>query len=65
MSDTSTKDTPYTLLSYTSNDCNELLEERKVAHILSDNSNSIPVIRLANVDSNHFQSLVLHNSELV
>ena len=31
--------------------------------MLSDNSNSIPVIRLANVDSNHFQSLVLRNSE--
>ena len=63
VSDTSTKQTPFSLISCTSNDSNQLLEGRQLAHMLSDNSNSIPVIRLANVDSNHFQSLVLRNSE--
>ena len=61
--DTSTKETPYTLISCTSNDSNQSLAGRQVAHMLSDKSNSIPVIHLVNVNSNHFQSLVLHNSE--
>ena len=63
VSDTSTTETPFSLISCTSNDSNQLLGGRQLAHMLSDNSNSIPVIRLANVDSNHFQSLVLRNSE--